>query len=138
MTSRVRPLTALALVAALSACSTAAEWTPLPSGAEPPAACARGDADGVIEISADQLRFSVPCMVANAGEAFTIAFTNSESQPHNVAVYQDSTKANEVMRGEIITGPDQSLDYPIEALDAGEYYFDCSVHAEMNGALHVR
>jgi len=110
-----------ALTFALVACSSGVSITPLPSGAEPPADCARVDADGVITLWADNLEFSVPCMVANAGEAFTIAFTNSESQPHNVAVYQDSTKANEVMRGEIITGPDQSLDYPIEALDAGEY-----------------
>jgi plastocyanin len=77
-------------------------------------------------------------MVATAGEAFTIRFTNNEEMPHNVAAYRDSTKANEIYRGEIITGPDQSLDYPIEALDAGTYYFDCTVHpGDMNGALFV-
>jgi plastocyanin len=126
-----------ALVLTLAACSPGVSTTPLPSGAEPPADCARVDADGIITLSADDLEFSAPCMVATAGEAFTISFTNNESQPHNVALYQNSTKANEIFRGEIITGPDQSLDYPVEALDAGEYYFDCSVHLEMNGALYV-
>jgi plastocyanin len=132
------PLAGLAaLTIALVACSSGVSSTPLPSGAEPPADCARVDANGVITLSADDLEFSAPCMVANAGQAFTIAFANNESEPHNVAVYQDSTKANEVFRGEIISGPDQSLDYPIEALDAGEYYFECSVHLEMNGTLYV-
>ena len=127
-----------ALSIALVACSSAVSTSPLPSGAEPPADCARVDASGVITLSADNLEFSAPCMVANAGQAFTIRFTNDESQPHNVAVYNDSTKANEIYRGEIVTGPDQSIDYPIEALDAGTYYFDCTVHpAEMNGPLYV-
>jgi plastocyanin len=77
-------------------------------------------------------------MVANAGEAFTIRFTNDESVPHNVYVYRDSTKANEVSRGDTISGPDQSIDDPVEALDAGQYYFDCTIHpAEMNGILYV-
>jgi plastocyanin len=126
-----------ALTILLVACSSGVSNTPLPSGAEPPAACARVDADGVITLSANNLEFSAPCLVANAGEAFTISFTNDEDQPHNVAVYRDSTRANEVYRGEIITGPEQSLDYPIEALEAGQYYFDCSVHLEMKGTLYV-
>ena len=127
-----------ALTIALVACSAGVSTTPLPSGAEPPADCARVDADGVITLSADNLEFSAPCMVANAGEAFTIRFTNNESQPHNVALYNDSTKANEIYRGEIVTGPNQSIDYPIEALDAGQYYFDCTVHpADMKGTLYV-
>jgi plastocyanin len=126
-----------ALTFALIACSAGVSSTPLPSGAEPPADCARVDASGVITLSAENIEFSAPCMVANAGEAFTIHFTNNESEPHNVAAYNDSSKANEIYRGEIIAGPDQSLDYPIEALDAGEYYFDCSVHLEMNGTLYV-
>ena len=133
LASPLAGLVALALVA----CSAGATVTPLPSGAEPPADCARVDADGVITLSADNLEFSAPCMVANAGEAFMIRFTNNESEPHNVAVYTDSTRANEILRGDIVSGPDQSIDYPIEALDAGDYYFDCSVHLEMNGTLYV-
>jgi plastocyanin len=126
-----------ALTIALVACS-GVSTAPLPSGGEPPADCARVDADGVITLSADNLEFSAPCMVANAGEAFTISFTNNESQPHNVAVYEDSSKANEIFRGDILNAADQSVDYPIEALDAGQYYFDCTVHpGDMNGTLYV-
>ena len=131
---------AVFLVAALAACSAgSAAWTPVPSGAEPPAACARADADGVIAISSDQARFSAPCMVAPAGVAFVIRFTNKDSEGHNVAIYGDRSKGDSVQVGEVISGPDKSIDYPVEALEAGEYFFDCSVHpATMNGALYVR
>jgi len=121
----------------LAACSGGADITPLPSGAAPPADCARVDADGVITISAKDITYSVPCMVADAGEAFTIRFTNEEAVPHDVAVYRDTSKSNEIMRGEIITGPEKMIDYPVEALDAGEYYFNCTVHPAMDGALYV-
>jgi len=136
--------TRLALIASLTlalvACSGGSpEWTPLPSGAEPPAACARADADGVIAISSEQARFSAPCMVAPAGFAFVVRFANKDSEGHNVAIYGDRSKAASVEVGEVISGPDKSIDYPVDALAAGEYYFDCSVHpATMNGALYVR
>lgn len=121
----------------LAACGGGAEVTPRPSGAEPPADCARVDAQGVISISADDLEFSVPCMVAEAGQPFTIRFTNDEAVAHNVAVYTDSSRSNEITRGEIITGPGKTTDDPVEALQAGDYYFDCIVHPVMDGALYV-
>ena len=136
-----RPPSLLALlVLALAACSSgSATWTPLPSGAEPPANCARADADGVIAISADQLRFSAPCMVAPADVDFVIRFTNSESEAHNVSIYADRSKATTYMQGDTFSGPQVTMDYPVAALAAGEYYFDCIVHpADMNGALYVR
>lgn len=124
------------LVVVLGACSTGPSTTPLPSGAEPPSDCVRVEG-GVINITAENLAFSAPCMVANAGEAFTIHFTNNDSMPHDVAIYNDSSKANEIMRGEIQTGQGE-IDYDVDALDAGEYYFDCTIHpADMNGTLYV-
>ena len=117
----------------LVACSSA---TPIPSGAEPPADCARVDA-GVITLSAKNLKFSAPCMVANADEPFTIHFTNDENQPHDVAIYPDSSKGSELAKGDIITGPDQSTDIEVGALAAGQYFFDCQVHTEMKGTLYV-
>lgn len=140
MSKRIGMLVSLAL--ALAACSSgtgSAEWTPLPSGAEPPADCARADADGVITLSADQLAFSAPCMLASAGVAFVFRFTNDEAEPHNVAIYTDRSKETSITVGDTITGPDKTVDYPVDALAAGDYYFDCSVHpAMMRGALYVR
>ena len=137
-----RILVSLVIAMALAACSSgtgSAEWTPLPSGAEPPASCARADADGVIAISADQLAFSAPCMVAPAGTALVVRFTNDEAEPHNVAIYKDRSKETSITVGDTITGPDKTVDYPVEALAAGDYYFDCSVHPTMmRGTLYVR
>ena len=124
----------LALV--LAACSSAASSTPLPSGAQPPSDCARVEG-GVLEFSAQDLKFSAPCMVATAGEPFTIQFTNDDTQPHNVAIYPDSSKGDALMNGEVITTQGDSRDYAVEALDEGSYYFDCTVHPEMQGTLYV-
>jgi plastocyanin len=136
---KTRVSLSLVLVAALAACSPAStEWTPLPSGAEPPANCARTDADGVIEISADQLLFSAPCMVAPANVDFVIRFTNDEAQPHNVAIYSDRSATTKYLGGEVFTGPGVTKESPVAALPAGDYYFRCDVHLEMNGAVYVR
>jgi plastocyanin len=125
------------LVLTLAACSGAASITPLPSGAEPPSDCVHV-ADGVITMSAQNTKFDAPCMVANAGEAFTIHFTNQDSMPHNVAVYRDSSRADAIMTGDpILQSKGESADYEVEALDEGQYYFDCSVHSQMNGAVYV-
>jgi plastocyanin len=138
--NRIVILVLLALaVAACDSGTGSAEWTPLPSGAEPPADCARADADGVIAISADQLAYSAPCMVATAGVPFVVRFTNKESEAHNVAIWKDHSKETSITVGDTITGPDKTVDYPVDALAAGDYYFDCSVHPTMmRGALYVR
>jgi plastocyanin len=135
--SRRLPLLVVGLLALLAACSSGASSTPLPSGAEPPSDCAKVQ-DGVITLSAKNTKFSAPCMVANAGEAFTIHFTNEDTMPHNVAVYTDSSKGTTVMKGDIISTQGDSLDYKVEAQDAGQIYFDCEVHpTDMNGTLYI-
>ena len=134
-----RPLALSAGVLAilLSACSGGASITPLPSGGQPPADCAKV-ASGVITLSAKDTKFSAPCLVANAGEAFTIHFTNDDAMPHNVAVYTDTTKSTVIMKGDIIPNKGDEIDYKVDAQDAGQYYFDCQVHPEvMNGTLYV-
>jgi len=139
--SRMRPAAlCLAALLLLAACDGGgAAFTPLPSGAEPPADCARPDADNVISLSAKNLTYSAPCIVAPADTAFTIRFTNLEGVPHDVALYASRSKDTEYFRGEIITGPDRTVDYQIDPIPAGEHYFDCVVHpADMNGSLYVR
>jgi len=134
-----RPLVlATGLLAILiSACSSAASTTPLPSGAQPPSDCAKVQG-GVITLTAKNTKFSAPCLVANAGEAFTIHFTNEDTMPHNVAVYTDSGKGTTIMKGDIVSNQGDSMDYKVDAQSAGQLYFDCDIHpSDMNGTLYV-
>lgn len=91
---------------------------------------------GKVAISADKLKFNVATIKAKAGEAFTITFTNKEVQPHDVAVYR-SKGGEKIVTGKIISGPDQTDEISVPALEAGTYYFQCDVHIEMNGSLVV-
>lgn len=95
--------------------------------------------DGAVELSADELAFDASTIEAPAGEEFTVTLNNLESQPHNVSVYAEEG-GEEIVTGEIVTGPDQSVDVVVPALDPGEYFFVCDVHAtvdEMKGTIVV-
>ena len=131
--ARARLLPALAATLLLAACG----GTPTSSTPAASVACLQADGANVVELSAQNLRFSAACIEVAAGEPITIEFTNLESQPHNVAVYQDSSKATEVMRGDIVTGPDATATYEVPALEAGDHYFDCTIHTAMNGVLRA-
>ena len=92
--------------------------------------------NGNVDLSADNLEFSATTIEAPAGEEFTITFTNNESQPHNVAVDTEEG-GDEIVTGDVITGPDATTTITVPALDPGEYYFMCDVHPEMNGTIVV-
>jgi plastocyanin len=92
--------------------------------------------DGEVAISADNLEFDASTIEAPAGAEFTITFTNNESQPHNVAIYSEEG-GDEIVTGEVITGPDATTQIVVPALEAGTYYFQCDVHPDMNGSLVV-
>ena len=94
--------------------------------------------DGEVVITADNLEFDASTIQATAGEEFNITFTNAESQPHNVAVYTEADGGGEeIVVGEIITGPDVTTQVAVSALEPGTYYFRCDVHPEMEGTIVV-
>lgn len=102
--------------------------TPAPSGAE---------GGATVDLAAKDIAFDSQDLSAPAGQPFTIHFTNADSVPHDVAIYQGETT---VFSGEVITGPDVSTDYQVPALEPGEYVFLCTIHAtvpEMQGTLTV-
>jgi plastocyanin len=126
----------IALALLLGACTTASSPSAgTASGGAPDLSECAQVTDGVITITAEDVAFDAPCMVANAGEAFTIHLVNNDMLPHDVAVYREEAMTNEIARGEPVEQGE--MDYPVEAQDAGEYYFLCTIHPEMNGTLYV-
>lgn len=110
------------LVAALAACSgggAAASVSP------PPEADVTVTAQGN---AFDPKEISIP-----ASQPFGLFFRNLDGVPHNVAVYTDSTAAEDVFVGEIIT--DAATLYDVPAIEPGMYAFRCDVHPEMTGSL---
>ena len=119
------PVLSLALTALLAACGTAPS---APGTGAPPAAD--------VTVTARDMAFaSESVTVAAAGETFTVAFVNEDSMPHNIAIYADESKSEKLYEGEMVT--DGSVVYDVPALAAGEYFFDCSLHPDMVGALVV-
>ena len=129
------------LVLAMAACAPADEGGTTTSSA--PASAGEGGsdsgtatvADGAVEITAANLEFDANVIEAAAGEAFTITLVNDDSAPHNISVYT-AEGGEEIVLGEVIEGG-QTVEVEVPALDAGEYYFVCDVHPDMNGTVSV-
>ena len=119
---------------ALAACSGGSEATPSAgTGGNGAGDCATADADNNVTLSAESLAFSASCIEVPADTAFTITFENKEDVPHNVAIFTDDSKSEDLFKGEIVTAT--TVTYNVPALPAGEYYFDCEVHPDMNGSV---
>ena len=125
-----------ALIALVAACST-------PSDTGGDATDDSGNAaggtvavtDGTVELSAEALEFDANVIQATAGEAFTITFTNNDSAPHNVAIYTEEG-GEEIVIGEVIDGG-ATTEVQVPAQEAGEYFFVCDIHPDMNGSVVV-
>jgi len=90
-----------------------------------------------LTISATSLKFDREEMLFVADEEITLTFDNHDVNVlHNVAIYpgeDEVSEAEAIFTGEQFAG-DASRDYTIPATPAGEYYFQCDVHPNMNGA----
>jgi plastocyanin len=126
----VRARIGIGLVLLLAACGGGAS----PAGS---VEC-REPVNGVLTVTADSLAFDTDCLALPAGEAVTIRLVNAEDvEPHNMAVYTDSSRTTQRFSGDIVDGG-ESIEYEIPALEAGTYYFDCTIHPAMNGSVVVR
>jgi plastocyanin len=119
------------LVAVLAACSGNGGGSAADGGGGTAAVV-----DGAVEINADDLEFDVSTIEAPAGQEFTVTLNNLESQPHNFSVYVEE-RGEQIVIGEIVTGPDATVDTVVPALEPGTYFFKCDVHPDMNGTIVV-
>jgi plastocyanin len=96
----------------------------------------RGPVNGVLTVTVADRQFDTGCLALPAGEAVTIRLVNDDIEPHNLALYTDSDKGTELYAGEIIDGG-ETVDYDLDPLEAGTFYFDCTVHPDMYGSVVV-
>ena len=124
---------AIPLFAVLVACSTPAD-----SGGDGSDNAGGGTVavvDGVVLLTAEDLAFDASVIQAPAGAAFTISFTNNDSAPHNVSVYTEEGGDQIATSDPVNEG--ETLEVEVPAQDAGEYFFVCDIHPDMNGTIVV-
>lgn len=89
-----------------------------------------------LEVSASDLAFDTDELELSSNGT-VIDFTNSDAQPHNIAIYPTEASLNDpLFKGEIIPAG-QSTKYEVPAIRPGEYYFQCDVHPTMKGTAKV-
>ena len=90
----------------------------------------------------EKLTSAYPDAVVKQGSQYpeiTVSFDNQDSGiPHNFAVYQDNTAAEQIFKGDIVVGP-RIITYTFTApTEPGSYFFRCDVHPEvMTGTFVV-
>jgi cytochrome c oxidase subunit 2 len=106
------------------------------ASATPPPAPSGAAAGPTLQLAAQGVKFDQPTLTGPA-TGFTIHFDNKDTTgtPHDVDVFDGS--GAKVVDNKVITAP-AAADYPIPALPAGSYKFQCSVHPTMTGTLTIQ
>ena len=89
--------------------------------------------EAVAKIAANGMKFDKTTLEVKADAAFKLEFDNKEAQPHNVEIL--TAKGGEkLFTKPFITGP-KKVTWDVPALKAGNYWFQCQVHPNMNGTV---
>jgi plastocyanin len=81
-----------------------------------------------VTVSANNLKFDTDTLTAPAGRPFTIEFVNKEAIPHNVTIYKDRTKSDQLFKGPDVSK--KTILYEVKAIPAGTYFFECTIHPD--------
>ncbi len=107
-----------------------------PGGPGGPAGTGPGGPGGGVTVVAQNIAFDTSTIQLEPVPT-TITFENRDAGvQHDIAIYSDSSLADELFGGELVTGP-ATVEYAVPALPPGEHYFQCNVHPTMNGSVVV-
>ena len=97
-----------------------------------------GGGGATATVTASGIAFDTSTIDLPANQPSTIHFVNEDNATqHNIAIFPSADDlANPLFRGDLLTGPGE-IDYAVDPLEAGEYYFHCDVHPTMNGTVNV-
>lgn len=106
--------------------------------AEGPEPDENGAHGAAVELVAANIAFDPTMLSAPADTPFTIEFDNRDSgQQHNVVIFDNPERSGTpVFEGELITGP-ATVEYRVDPLTEGTYYFLCEVHPQMTGEIEA-
>jgi plastocyanin len=92
---------------------------------------------GGIKVIAQNTAFDVKEIDLPADTPSEITVENKDPFAHNLAIYQDDTASGTpLFTFEPFAGPDTKT-FPVDPIPAGEYYFHCDIHPNMNGTVVV-
>lgn len=91
-----------------------------------------------IDLTAERITFDKTIITVPANAEVTVVFSNKDSIPHNLAVYETRAAAREIFVGEVFSGP-KTVTYRFRApVTPGTYFFRCDVHpSKMTGDFIV-
>ncbi len=96
-----------------------------------------GGGPSALTVVAQNIAFDTATIELPVDTPTTITMDNRDAGvQHNIAIYTDDSLSEELFSGELLTGPG-TIEYQIPPLPAGEYYFLCIVHPNMNGTVVV-
>jgi hypothetical protein len=91
----------------------------------PGASGATGPGGGGVTVVAQNIAFDTSTIQLEPVPT-TITFENRDAGvQHDIAIYSDSSLADELFNGELVTGP-ATVDYDVPALPPGEHYFSAT------------
>jgi plastocyanin len=98
-----------------------------------------GPSRPVVALAAHDIAFEPTMLQVPAGTAFTLRFDNQDANvQHNVQIFDNPDHTGTpLFDGELVTGV-QQMDYVVDALDEGNYFFHCVVHPTMTGEMHAQ
>lgn len=79
--------------------------------------------------------FDTDCIAVQSGQETSLELKNPDGEPHNLSVL--SEKGGEKLFNGPFVNPGENGSYTIPALDAGDRYFQCDIHPEMNGTFKI-
>jgi plastocyanin len=129
MSSRLRPILAIAAALSLAACTGGTTTPPAASagGGGGAATCTVSTNPGTVQAAMAGRAFTPSTIQAKVGDV--IAWTNNDTLPHTATVKDDPTCTTDTLS----TGKSGALTFSA----AGTYAFFCKIHSDMTGTIEI-